>query len=112
MEELWQNPLLVAESLREKLNGSPVDAKQFPKLAKEIQVVQELLFALGTRRYGAISLLAMADILQAVDYFLVLDDFTPDSRKDGYSDDAEIVHRVFMKHEGELRAFQEWLRAQ
>jgi len=112
MEELWQNPLLVAESLREKLNGSPVDAKQFPKLAKEIQVVQELLFALGTRRYGAISVLAAVDILQAVDYFLVLDDFTPDSRKDGYADDAEVVHRVFMKHESELRAFQEWLRVQ
>jgi hypothetical protein len=112
MGEYWQNPLLLAESLREKLNGSPVDAKQFPKLAKEIQVVQELLLALGTRRYAAISLLATVDILQAVDYFLVLDDFTPDSRKDGYTDDAEVVHRVFVKHESEMRAFQEWLRVQ
>jgi len=74
--------------------------------------VQELLFALGTRRYTALSLLATVDILQAVDYFLVLDDFTPDSRKDGYADDAEIMHRAFVKHESEIRAFQEWLRVQ
>jgi len=112
MGEFWQNPLVPAETLREKLNGSPVDAKQFPQLAKEIQVVQELLFALGTRRYAAISVLATLDILQAVNYFLVLDDFTPDSRKDGYADDAEVVHRVFVKHEIEIRAFQEWLRVQ
>jgi uncharacterized membrane protein YkvA (DUF1232 family) len=112
MGEFWQNPLVLAETLREKLNGSPVDVKQFPRLAREIQVVQELLFALGTRRYPAISLLATVDILQALDYFLVLDDFTPDSRKDGYADDAEVVHRAFMKHESEMRAFQEWLRVQ
>jgi uncharacterized membrane protein YkvA (DUF1232 family) len=112
MGEFWQNPLLAAETLREKLNGSPVDGKQFPQLAKEIPVVQELLFALGTRRYDAISLLATVDILQAVDYFLVLDDFTPDSRTGGYADDAEVVHRVFVKHEREIRAFQEWLRVQ
>ena len=112
MGEYWQNPLLPAETLREKLNGSPVDAKQFPQLAREILVVQELLVALGTRKYAALSLLAAVDILQAVDYFLVLDDFTPDSRKDGYADDAEVVHRVFVKHEGEIRAFQEWLRVQ
>ena len=112
MGEFWQNPLVPAETLREKLNGSPVDAKQFPQLAKEIQVVQELLFALGTRRYAAISVLDTLDILQAVNYFLVLDDFTPDSRKDGYADDAEVVHRVFVKHESEIRAFQEWLRVQ
>ena len=112
LSELWRNPLLPAETLREKLNGSPVDAKQFPQLAKEIQVVQELLFALGTRRYTALSLLATVDILQAVDYFLVLDDFTPDSRKDGYADDAEVMHRAFVKHESEIRAFQEWLRVQ
>jgi hypothetical protein len=51
-------------------------------------VVQELLFAFGSRRYGAISMLAMADILQATDYFLVLNDSNPDSRQDGYADDA------------------------
>jgi hypothetical protein len=112
MGEFWRNPLLPAEALREKLNGSPVDVKQYPQLAKEIQVVQELLFALGTRRYAAISLLATLDILQAVDYFLVLDDFTPDSRKGGYTDDAEVMHRAFVKHAGEIGAFQDWLRVQ
>ena len=109
MAEYWSNPLLPAETLRAKLNGSPVDARQFPQLSEEIQLVQELLLAFGSRRYGAISMLAMVDILQATDYFLVLDDGKPDSRDDGYADDAEVVHRAFVKHEAEFRAFKEWL---
>jgi hypothetical protein len=112
MGEYWKDPLLPAEALREKLNGSPVDAKQYPQLAKEIKIVQELLLAIGTRRYAAISLRATVDLFQAVDYFLVMDDFTPDSREGGYTDDAEVVHRVFVKHESEIRAFEEWLRVQ
>lgn len=111
MLEFWSNPRLPAETLQAKLNGTPVDAKLFPQLAEEIRLVQELLFAFGARRYGAISLLAMVDILQATDYFLNVNDFTPDSRDDGYADDAEVMHRVFVKHEAELRAFKEWLRA-
>jgi hypothetical protein len=110
--ELWRNPLLPAETLQEKLNGIPVDVKLFPQLSEEIQLMQELLFAFGSRRYGEVSLLAMVDILQAADYFLVLNDRTPDSREDGYADDAEVVHRAFVKHETEIRAFKEWLRAQ
>jgi hypothetical protein len=112
MSEYWSNPLLPAETLQAKLNGSPVDVKQFPQLCEEIQLVQELLFAFGSRRYGAISMLAMVDILQAADYFLVVNDATPDSREDGYADDAEVVHRAFVKHEAEFRAFKEWLRKQ
>jgi hypothetical protein len=112
MAEYWSNPLLPAETLQAKLNGSPVDTKQFPQLAEEIRLVQELLFAFGSRRYGAISMRAMLDILQAADYFLDVNDGTPDSRDDGYADDAEVVHRAFVKHENEIRAFKEWLRAQ
>jgi hypothetical protein len=112
IEELWRNPLLPAETLQEKLIGIPVDLKRLPQLSQEIQLVKDLLLAVGTRRYGAISLLAMVDILQAADYFLVLTDRTPDSRHDGYADDAEVVHRAFVKHQGEFRAFKEWLRVQ
>jgi hypothetical protein len=111
MAEFWSNPLLPAETLQAKLNGSPVDAKQLPQLFEEIKWVQELLFAFGSRRYGAISMLAMLDILQAADYFLNVNDLTPDSRDDGYADDAEVVHRAFVKHEAELSAFKSWLRA-
>jgi hypothetical protein len=106
--EFLKNPLLPAEALEEKLRSLPVDVKKFPRLAHEIQVLKDLLFAVGTRRYGAMSLLAMVEILQAVDYFLVLGDENPDSRTDGYSDDAEVVHRAFVKHDIELRAFKEW----
>jgi uncharacterized membrane protein YkvA (DUF1232 family) len=110
MTEYWDNPLLPAETLQAKLNGSPVDAKQYPKLSEEIQLLQELLFAFGSRRYGKMSMLAMVDILQATDYFLVVNDLEPDSRDHGYADDAEVVHRAFLKHQDELLAFKEWLR--
>jgi hypothetical protein len=112
MEEFWKNPLLPVDALQEKLNGVPVDPKIYPGLSKEIQLFKELLTALGTRRYGAISLLAIIDVLQAVDYFLVQDDFNPDSRDHGYDDDAEVVHRAFLKHEAALRTFEKWLRLQ
>ena len=111
VNDFWKNPLLLVEALDEKLNGIPVDAKVYPKLSDEIQLFKELLRAFATRRYGTISLLAIVDVLQAVDYFLVLDDFNPDSRDGGYDDDAEVVHRVFLKHETEMRAFKKWLRA-
>ena len=106
--EFMRHPLLPAEALAEKLRGLPVDVKVLPQLAHEIQVIKDLFFAFGTRRYDSISLLALVDLLQAVDYFLVLSDDKPDSRTDGYADDAEVVHRAYVKHEIELRAFKEW----
>jgi hypothetical protein len=110
--DFWKDPLLPVEALEQKLAGIPVDTKAYPILSEEIHLFKELLRAYATRRYGAISLLAMIDVFQAVHYFLVLGDFNPDSRDHGYDDDAEVVHRVFLKHEIELRAFKEWLRAQ
>ncbi len=111
VSDFLRNALSPVEALQEKLTGIPVDAKRYPKLSEEIQLFQELLREVVTRRYGAISLLALVDVLQAVDYFLVLGDFNPDSRDGGYDDDAEVVHRVFLKHKVELGAFKEWLRA-
>ena len=110
--DFWNSPLLPVEALEEKLKGIPVDPKVYPALSEEIQLFKELLRAFATRRYGAISLLAIIDVLQAVDYFLVLGDFNPDSRDGGYDDDAQVVHRVSLKHEIELRAFKIWLREQ
>jgi len=112
LEELWKNSLLLADVLKEKLQGLPVNPKKFPLLAQEVQVMQELLLAVGTRRYGKLSLLAFVDILQALDGFLVLGDENPDTRADGYKDDAQLVHHAFVQHETEIRAFKEWLRAQ
>ena len=112
LQEFWSNPLLPAETLQAKLNGIPVDPKVFPQLAEEIRLIQELLFAFGSRRYGAISLLAIVDILLAVDYFISLDDGTPDSKEDGYADDAVVVHKAVLKHEAELKAFKQWLHSQ
>jgi hypothetical protein len=110
VSDIWKHPLFLVEVLEEKLKGIPVNAKVYPLLSVEIQLFKELLRAIATRRYGKISLLALIDVLQAVDYFLVLGDFNPDSRDRGYDDDAEVVHRAFVKHEIELRVFEEWLR--
>ncbi len=110
--DFWSNPLLPVDALEEKLKGIPVDAKVYPALSEEIQLFKELLRAFAMRRYGKISLLAIVDVLQAVDYFLVLGDFNPDSRDRGYDDDAEVVHKVFVKHEVEMRAFKKWLQEQ
>jgi hypothetical protein len=110
--EFWSNPLLPVEAIDEKLKGIPVDVKVYPVMSEEIQLFKELLRAFAMRRYGKISLVAIVDVLQAVDYFLVLGDFNPDSRDRGYDDDAEVVHRAFVKHEIEMRAFKKWLREQ
>jgi hypothetical protein len=110
--EFWSNPLLPVEAIEEKLKGIPVEVKVYPVFSEEIQLFKQLLRAYAMRRYGKISLLAMIDVLQAVDYFLVLGDFNPDSRDRGYDDDAEVVHKVFVKHEIEMRAFKKWLREQ
>ncbi len=112
VQDFWSNPLLPAETLQAKLNGIPVDPKVFPQLAGEIRLIQELLFAFGSRRYGAISMLAIVDILQATDYFIALDDGKPDSKEDGYSDDAVVIHKAVLKHESELKAFKQWLHSQ
>jgi len=110
--DFWSNPLLPVEAIEEKLKGIPIDTKVYPVFSDEIQIFRELLRAFAMRRYGKISLLAIIDVLQAVDYFLVLGDFNPDSRERGYDDDAEVVHRAYVKHEIELRAFKAWLREQ
>lgn len=112
MQEFWNNPLLPAETLKAKLNGIPVDPKKFPQLAEEIRLINELLFAFGSRRYGAISLLAIIDLLQAVDYFISLNDGRPDTKDDGYADDAVVVHKAVLKHDADLKAFKQWLHTQ
>jgi hypothetical protein len=106
LDDFWKNPLLPVEAIEDKLKGIPIDVKKYPGFSEEIRLFKQLLLAFATRRYGKVSLLAIVDVLQAVDYFLVLGDRNPDSRDGGYDDDAEIAHRVFLKHEIELRAFE------
>jgi hypothetical protein len=110
LDEFWKNPLLPVEAIEDKLKGIPIEVREYPVFSEEIKLYKQLLLAFATRRYGKISLLAIVDVLQAVDYFLVLGDRNPDSRDGGYDDDAEISHRVFLKHETELRAFEQYLR--
>ena len=112
MDELWKDPLIVVETIHEKLQAIPIDPKKDPRFAAQMSSAQELLRALGTRRYGKISCLAALDLLQAAHYFLVLGDRNPDSQDGGYEDDAEVLNQVFIKHEGEIREFERWLQAQ
>ena len=108
VEEFWKFPLIVSQTLDTKLQKLPVNRKLFPELADQILDAMRLLRAVGMRRYGAISMLAVLDVLQAVDYFLVLRDEKQDSRDDGYGDDAQVLSNVFAKHKRELAAFRLW----
>ena len=109
MSEFWKDPLVVADTVAHKLAGLPIDERKFPAFAQQMAQVTRLLKAVGQRQYGSISLLAVLDILLAVDYFLVLEDELSDSSDNGYEDDARKLAAVFAKHQAELKEFQGWL---
>ena len=112
MDDFWKDPLIVADTLHEKVNALPINPARHPKLAQQMSALIELLRAIGRRRYGRISLLAAMDLFQAAHYFLLLADQKPDSQDNGYKDDAEVLDQVFTKHAVEIREFETWLRAQ
>jgi hypothetical protein len=111
MDDFWKDPLIVADTLHEKVKALPIDPKKHPGLARQVSALIELLRAIGTRRYGRISVLAVLDFLQAAHYFLLLGDRKPDSQSDGYKDDAEVLDQAFTKHATEIGEFERWLRA-
>ena len=108
MSEFWKDPLVVADTVERKLAELPIDQRKLPEFARQMAEVTRLLRAVGRRQYGSISLLAVLDILLAVDYFLVLEDELPDSLDSGYEDDAQNLAAVFAKHQAELKAFRVW----
>ena len=112
MDEFWKEPLIVVDTIQQKLAGLPIDPKKNPRFAKQMSTALELLRAIGTRRYGRISFLATLDLLQAAHYFLLLGDRKPDSQNEGYRDDAEVLHQAFTKHEAEIQEFERWLQGQ
>src|SRR5689334_10625284 len=69
MDDFWKDPLVVADTLHEKLNALPINPAKHPKLAQQVNRLIELLRALGRRRYGRISLLAATDFFQSAHYF-------------------------------------------
>jgi hypothetical protein len=110
MGEFWQEPTIVVEVLRRKLNALPIDPHTMGAFAEQMQLAVALLHHIGTKHYTRISMLAAVDILKAVDYVLLLDDEVPDSRMDGYQDDAHVIDEVFHRHQKEIKEFQAWLR--
>jgi hypothetical protein len=110
MSEFWKDPLVVVDTVQRKLGELPIDARKLPQFAQQMDEVTRLLKAIGQRRYSSISLLAVLDVMLAMDYFLVLQDEQPDSRGEGYEDDAQELAAVFCKHQGELEEFRVWFR--
>jgi hypothetical protein len=108
LEEWWRNPLIVADAIDEKLKGLPVDAAANPAFDNQVRLASRLLRAVATKSYGRISMLAVLELLLAVDYFLVLNDGRADSEDHGYDDDAEKFNVVFKKHANELQKFRVW----
>ena len=112
IEEFWKDPLVIANALERKLCELPIDGSRHPFLARQMLQVMHLLRAVGLRHYGAISLLAVVDILETVDYFLLLCDEKPDSRDDGYDDDAAKIRATFARHQKEIDDFRVWFSRQ
>lgn len=108
MEDWWKDPCIVASALERKLEGLPVNPNANPMLEVQIHNTLRLLRAIASRSYGQISMLAVVDLLLAVDYFLVLQDKHRDSHENGYNDDEEALQKVFKKHEHELDKFCLW----
>jgi hypothetical protein len=108
IRELVAEPSLLLDTLEKKLEGLPVDARKYGDFAVRMDETARILRAVMTRTYTDISLLALVDLLQAVDYVLVLQDDTPDSLADGYQDDAQKLREVFVKHKMEIDQFRAW----
>ncbi|HEY2952549.1 MAG TPA: hypothetical protein VGK40_08205 [Verrucomicrobiae bacterium] len=108
MDDFWKNALIVSETLERKLQGLPVDRTKHPVLASQILDALHLLRAIALRRYGAISMLAVQDVLAAVDYFIVLRDAHQDSLDNGYEDDADRLRSAFERHKNEIDEFRLW----
>jgi len=108
MSAFWKDPLVVVDNVERKLAELPIDQRKLPEFARQMAEVTCLLRAVGQRQYGSMSLLAVLDILLAVDYFLVLEDELPDSIDSGYADDARKLAAVFAKHQAELKEFRIW----
>lgn len=108
MDEFWSNPLVVCETLEQKLSGLPVERTRYPVFDSQIVDALHLLRAVALRKYGGISMRAVNDLLGAVDYLLVLRDAQEDTRYDGYDDDAARLREVFARHATELTEFRRW----
>ena len=108
MSDFWKDPLVVVDNVERKLAELPIDQAKLPQFARQMAEVTCLLRAVGQRQYGSISLLAVLDILLAVDYFLVLEDDVPDSLDNGYADDARELAALFAEHQAELKEFRVW----
>ncbi len=104
MSEFWKDPLVVVDNVERKLAELPIDERKLPEFAHQMADVRRLLRAVGQRQYGSISLLAVLDLLLAMDYFLVLEDELPDSLDGGYKDDAGRLASVFAIHQAETEA--------
>jgi hypothetical protein len=112
MEEWWRDPNIVVDALTRKLEGLPVNRKLNPVMDVEIHQALRLLRAIASRSYGQISMLAVLDLLLAIDYFLILKDKHNDSHDNGYDDDEDALRKIFKKHEIELNDFRLWFNQQ
>lgn len=108
MEEFWANPLIVCETLERKLRGLPIHRARYPLFDSQVMDALHLLRCVALRKYGSVSMLAVNDLLGALDYFLILRDERDDSRQDGYEDDANRLREVFSRHADELAEFRRW----
>jgi hypothetical protein len=107
MEEFYSSvPLL--DVMTEKVNTLEGGSFAEQQLEGDVRLLIELLRATLARRYQRLSILAFAQILVALDYFLKVHDDKPDTQDGGYLDDHQIIIQVIKKCGPEIEEFRAW----
>lgn len=78
------------------------------QLETRIRFLIDLLRESLADRYQDLSLIALARILVALDYFLKVRDAISDTHPEGYLDDFKEVDQVFREFKFEFDAFRMW----
>jgi uncharacterized membrane protein YkvA (DUF1232 family) len=75
---------------------------------KHVRVMVDMVRSVLSGQYPQVSVLAFADVLAALDYFLRLHDRIPDTEVGGFHDDCDVILKVVDKFQSEFRRFEKW----
>ena len=77
-----------------------------------VRLLMDLIRETLADRYQALSILAFAHILVALDHFLRVTDEKPDTLPGGFADDLQHIEQVCKQFKGEIEAFKKWQKRQ
>jgi hypothetical protein len=116
LNQLTFGELRSSDKLIKALTGkfSSLDANRLQDQLVETRVRQFVSVIRDTvaDRYSALSILAFAHILVALDHFLQVMDEKPDVHPGGYADDLKHLEEVAQKFDAELDRYRSWKAGQ